>query len=96
MNAHKRPRTLRTFRIWLAFKDHKCDMCGRVINSGETYDGFVMVCSTRLFVRKYHVICPFEFFDEEEEMMREYDRKEKIVPFSRIQFQERKPLRRAA
>lgn len=63
----KRPRTLRSYRR-VAQKDHgPCQMCGRHIKTGEEYDAYVTVASAGLRVDKFHVHCPDDFWEEEEE-----------------------------
>lgn len=71
----KRPRTLRSYRR-VANKDHgQCQQCGRQIKVGEEYDAYVVVSNKKLRVDKFHVHCPEDFWEEEDEKAREADAK---------------------
>ena len=67
-------RTLRTFRR-VAQKEHgHCPMCQRLIMPGEEYEAYVTISPDFGFrVTKWHVICPPEFWDEEEEAVKQAD-----------------------
>jgi hypothetical protein len=67
----KRPRTLRQFKR-IAQRDHgPCYQCNREIKAGDEYEGYVKVQDRRLWVLKAHMICPEEWLDEQEELVRE-------------------------
>jgi hypothetical protein len=58
----------------MAFKDHgSCMQCNHRIEAGDKYEASVMVIERKLCVHKYHVICPYEWFREEEERVRQQD-----------------------
>ena len=66
-------RTLRSFRR-IAFKDHgPCNMCHRDIKAGDEYECIIEVSDRRFRVTKWHVFCPEDFWEEEEEEHRRLD-----------------------
>jgi len=58
----------------IAHIDHGlCLMCSRRIKPGDEYEGYVLVDDQGLVVHKYHVFCPPDFWDDEEEQVRQLE-----------------------
>lgn len=70
----KRPRTLRSYKS-LAHQEHgPCCQCHRPICAGDEYEAFVKVFGRRLWTEKYHVYCPVDFWEEQDELIRELEK----------------------
>jgi len=46
-------------------------MCGYDIEAGEEYDRYVYVFGGKMWISKFHVRCPQDFWDKEDERNRE-------------------------
>lgn len=68
--APKKPRTIRSYRRVAQMEHGSCAQCNRPIKSGDEYDAHVQVLGDRLWVQKYHVYCPDDWFEEQEEIDR--------------------------
>ncbi len=67
----RRPRVLRHFICPMAYRDHKCNQCQHRIDAGDEYEAYVMVFGRKLWVNKYHIICPPKWHDDEEKRVKE-------------------------
>lgn len=64
-------RTLRSFAHVAHVEHGPCAQCQRPILPGDFYEGYVMVTGWGLRVVKYHEQCPWDWLDEQDQMMRE-------------------------